>query len=288
MKPVIAPHDAWTLLQSGGALAVDCRHELANPARGARDYAQAHVPGAVYADLDHDLSDLSIEGRGRHPLPDAAAFSAVLGRWGITRDTIVLAYDDAGGAIAARLWWMLKLAGHERVALIDGGWPAWIADGLPVTSDVPERAATTYDVRFDSARIETSAGVQRFLADGSATLVDARAAPRYRGEVEPIDPVAGHVPAAVNRPFAENLDGGRFKLPERLREEFAQLLGSRAASDVAHMCGSGVTACHNLVAMEYAGLAGSRVYAGSWSEWIGDPARPVAVGAHPVGDGDIA
>jgi thiosulfate/3-mercaptopyruvate sulfurtransferase len=281
VSAVVSPREAWTLLDEGGALAVDCRHDLANPARGARDYAQAHVPGAVYADLDRDLSDLSIAGRGRHPLPSDAAFAAVLGRWGVTPDTWVLAYDDAGGAIAARLWWMLKLAGHDRVALIDGGWPAWLADGLPTTAAVPARTPTAYPVRLDASRIETTAGVERLLGDASGVLVDARAAPRYRGEVEPIDPVAGHVPGALNRPFSDNLADGRFKPPARLRAEFETLLGGRDPRAVRHMCGSGVTACHNLVAMEHAGLTGSRVYAGSWSEWISDPARPVAKGETP-------
>ena len=279
-SPVIPATDAWAALQRGGALAVDCRFDLADTARGERDYGAGHVPGAVYAHLDRDLADLSVRGRGRHPLPSDAAFSATLSRWGITPDTLVIAYDDGREARAPRLWWLLRIAGHARVAVIDGGWTAWLAASLPVSTEVPVPTRSDYRVRLDPAAYVSSDQVQSGLATGRIALLDARGAPRFRGENETLDPVAGHVPGAGNRPFADNLQpDARFKAPAQLRAEFEALIGSRDPAGVVLMCGSGVTACHNLLAMEHAGLAGARVYAGSWSEWISDPKRPVATGA---------
>jgi thiosulfate/3-mercaptopyruvate sulfurtransferase len=264
--------DAPTLaarIRAGDVLVVDCRFELADPGRAARDHARGHIPGAVYASLDDDLSDLSKTGLGRHPLPDAAAFSATLSRWGWTPDTPVVAYDDANGALAAaRLWWMLRLVGAREAAVLDGGIAAWTRAGFALDANV---------VRREPTRIVYTDALVEALKDARSLLVDARAAPRYRGEVEPLDKAAGHVPGAVNRPFADNLDAnGRFKPAAQLRAEFAQLLGSHRPADTIHMCGSGVTACHNLLAMEQAGLAGSRIYAPSWSGWTSDPSRPVA------------
>lgn len=271
------------LIAAGDARAIDCRFDPVGPAcdpsRGERDYAVAHVPGAVYAHLDRDLADLSLRGRGRHPLPNASAFSATLSRWGLSPTDQVIAYDDGNGAYAARLWWMLRLVGHERVAVLDGGFAAWRAAGAPLDHGVAAYPATRYVARYNDAAIATSDEVARGLADGSITLIDARAAPRFRGENETIDPVAGHVPGARNRPFADNLDAsGRFKSRDTLRAEIAPLIDAQGAVDVVLMCGSGVTACHNLLAMAHAGIAGARVYAGSWSEWIADPSRPIATG----------
>ena len=262
-------------------LIVDCRHDLADLQRGAREYAQGHIPGAIQADLQHDLSDLSKAGLGRHPLPDAAAFSAVLARWGWRAGLPVVAYDAASGALAAaRAWWMLRLSGARDVAVLDGGIAAWTAAGFPLSSEVPQRAPTTVDVRFDPAQIVYTSQLRQLQQNPQMLLIDARAAARYRGEVEPIDPVAGHVPGAVNRPFSDNLAAdGRFKPAADLRAEFAALLGAHAPQQVIHMCGSGVTACHNLLAMAVAGLPGSRLYPGSWSEWVADPTRPVARGS---------
>ena len=266
---------------TGKALIVDCRFELSDVERGARDYAEAHVPGAVYADLNRDLSDLSKTGVGRHPLPDDANFSAVLNRWGWSPDMFVVAYDDAGGALAAaRLWWMIRLVGSRRAAVLDGGLKAWNDVGFATTGDVPTRASTSNEVRFDASHIVMTDELQRLRGNPKTVLLDARGAPRYRGDVEPIDRVAGHVPGARNRPFADNLDAhGRFKTASQLRADFEILIGSRDPADVVHMCGSGVTACHNLLAMEHAGLTGSRVYAPSWSGWIADEHCAVAVGA---------
>lgn len=276
---LITVQELAALGADAGVLLVDCRHELADPGKGERAWTEGHLPGAVHAHLDRDLSDLRKPALGRHPLPDAADFAALLSRWGCDAARQVVVYDDAGGAIAARLWWMLRLAGHTAAAVLDGGFPAWLAAGLPVTREPPLPAACAVELAFQAKNLIDADTLQRELAADAVLLLDARAAPRFRGEVEPIDPVAGHVPGARNRPFALNLDArGCFKPRDALRAEFAGLLGARAAAQVVHMCGSGVTACHNLLAMEHAGLAGSRVYAPSWSGWIADPARPVARG----------
>lgn len=252
---------------------------LEQPERGFALYRDAHLPGAVYAHLDRDLSDLGRRGLGRHPLPHAEAFGRALARWNVAPDTPVIAYDQDTGAYAARLWWLLRCCGHQAVWVLDGGLDAWIAAGLPVEAQVPAAGAgPDYPVHFDPAAVVDAAGVRDALARGGL-LLDARGAARFHGEQEPIDPVAGHVPGARNRPFTENLEGGRFKPAERLRAEFSTLLAGRGAHEVIHMCGSGVTACHNALAMAHAGLPGSRLYAASWSGWIEDPQRPVATGA---------
>lgn len=264
-----------------GTLVVDCRFTLADPARGEREYREAHVPGAVYASLDHDLSDLSKRGLGRHPLPDAAAFAQTLARWGWQPGRHVVAYDAMGGALAAaRLWWMLGSAGIAA-SVLDGGWRAWTEAGLPVESGAAGAPATrAVPLRFDATRVVYFDTLAKLRTQPATLVLDARAAPRFRGDVEPVDAVAGHVPGARNRPFAENLTvDGRFKPAATLRAEFAAALAGHMPADVVHMCGSGVTACHNLLAMEAAGLAGSRLFAPSWSGWISDPTRPVAQGA---------
>lgn len=262
-------------------LIVDCRFELSDPLKGERDYHEGHIPGAVYASLDRDLSDLSrqAEGLGRHPLPLESAFNALLSRWGWRSGMQVVSYDGTGGALAAaRLWWLLRLAGVRGEAVLDGGYAAWLAAGLPVaTGDSPARPTTTLSLHYDVSQVLIDHAAVR---DGAAgQLLDARGAPRYRGDMEPLDRVGGHVPGALNRPFADNLGSdGRFKAPVQLREEFAAVLGDTTSDHVVHMCGSGVTACHNILAMEYAGLHGSRLYAPSWSGWVSDPTRPVAKG----------
>ena len=277
---LISPADLEQKVLRDDVLVVDCRFDLADADRAARDYAQAHIPGAVYADLDRDLADLSKQGGGRHPLPDAAAFSAVLGRWGWQPGLAVVAYDSANGALAAaRLWWMLRVVGERNVAVLDGGLQAWIAAGLPQRAEIPQRPPTRVDVSYDATQIVYTDELQKLQQNPQCVLVDARAAPRYRGEVEPIDPVAGHVPGARNRPFADNLaSDGSFKPADALRTEWGRLLAAHAPRDVVHMCGSGVTACHNLLAMEHAGLSGSRLYAPSWSGWIGTRENPIATG----------
>lgn len=269
-----------TRLDDPDWVVADCRFNLMDPAEGARQFAEGHIPGAVFADLDRDLSGPVTAATGRHPLPDPAAFAATLSRWGVDSSVQVVAYDAAGGAFAARLWWLLRWLGHPRVALLDGGWPAWQASGGPVSTDVT--TPTARDFRFDHPDNLAWVNEDYLLANISAgrdLLLDARATPRFRGEMEPIDPVAGHVPGARNLPLDGNLGAdGRFLPPDELRRRFVAVVGERSASSVIHMCGSGVSACHNILAMERAGLPGSRLYAGSWSQWIRDPARPIARG----------
>ncbi|KRE86786.1 sulfurtransferase [Rhodanobacter sp. Soil772] len=268
-------------LPAHAVLIVDCRFDLTDPAKGERDYLDGHIPGAVHASLDRDLSDLSrqAEGLGRHPLPLESAFNALLSCWGWQPGMQVVSYDAAGGALAAaRLWWLLRLVGVHEAAVLDGGYAAWLAAGLPVESGAAApRPVSKVSLRYNANQVLLDHVAVR---DGAAgQLLDARAAPRYRGDVEPLDRVGGHVPGALNRPFADNLGSdGRFKPAAQLRDEFLAVLGVNAPSHVVHMCGSGVTACHNLLAMEHAGLHGSRLYAPSWSGWVSDPSRPVAKG----------
>jgi thiosulfate/3-mercaptopyruvate sulfurtransferase len=258
---------------------VDCRFDLADVARGERAYADAHLPGAVYAHLERDLSGPVTPLTGRHPLPDATVLAAKCGALGIDGDVQVVAYDDAGGAFAARLWWLLRWLGHEAVAVLDGGLRAWREAGGPLSREVPRPTPRQFVARRDDSRSVDAARLALALDAGRCVLIDARAAERFAGEVEPIDPIAGHVPGARCAPFAANLGPDGLFLPAAdLRARYGALLGARAPGELVAMCGSGVTACHDLLALEIAGLPGARLYAGSWSEWIRDPARPVARG----------
>ncbi|TAL74619.1 MAG: sulfurtransferase [Rhodanobacter sp.] len=281
MKTTLVSVAELASMSAAAVLIVDCRKELADPAKGRHDYTLGHIPGAVYADLDSELSDLSKTGLGlgRHPLPSAAAFSQTLARWGWQPGLQVVAYDAGNGAMAAaRLWWLLRYAGQPAVAVLDGGYAAWLAAGQGRETAALRRTPNPVSVQFDAAQVVLDHAA--VLATPAPLLVDARAAPRYRGDSEPLDPVGGHVPGALNRPFADNLAAdGRFKPAAELRRDFLALIGNRPVNEVVHMCGSGVTACHNLLAMEYAGLAGSRLYAPSWSGWCSDRTRPVATGA---------
>ena len=260
-------------------LVVDCRFDLSNPAQGARDYAGGHIPHAVYAHLDDDLSDHSVTGMGRHPFPADAAFSSLLARWGVQKSTQIICHDAGNGSMAARLWWMLQAVGHRNAAVLDGGLAAWIGAGLPLQTEVDTRAASDVSVRFDGRHFATFEDIERDLVNQDLLLIDARGAPRFRGEIEPIDVVAGHVPGAINRPFTDNLGADEcFKSVDVLRAEFDALLAGKSPAHVVMMCGSGVTACHNLLAMHRAGLEGARLFAPSWSGWISDQQRPIAVG----------
>ena len=279
--PLVSPESLAHHLDDADVLVVDCRADIADPAKGRRDYEAAHVRNAVFADLDVDLSDLSQKGAlGRHPLPTDAALSAAFSRWNLTPDTHVVACDDANGALAAaRLWWLLRLAGHKHAYVLDGGLASWRAAGLPLESGKEKVRDAHIEAKLDRREVVWTDELERRRHDGTILLVDARAAPRYRGEAEPIDPKAGHVPGALNRPFSDNLDAsGRFKSAAHLRGEFYALIGAFQPWQVVHMCGSGVTACHNLLAMEAAGMQGSRVFAPSWSGWISDPSHPTAAG----------
>ena len=257
----------------------DCRHDLLDTARGERLYREGHVPGAYFAPVDSVLSGPKTSMNGRHPLPDPSLFALFLSARGVTDATQIVAYDDVGGQYAARFWWLARWIGLTRVALLDGGWPKWEAEGRARTGQVPDLRPGDVTVRTDPTRVWTAAEVQQRISDPASLLIDARAPERYRGDVEPIDPVAGHIPSAANRFFKANLRSDLTFLPAaELRREFEELLAGRSTADIGHQCGSGITACVNLFAMEYAGLTGSKLYAGSWSEWIADPARPVARG----------
>jgi len=266
-------------------LLIDTSFDLADTAAGERSHAQGHLPGAHYLHLDRDLSAAKTgpDGRfrGRHPLPDRAEFAARMAALGLRPGLQVVAYDGQGGMYAARLWWMLRWIGHAEVAVLDGGHAAWVAAGgaLSTAPALTEDLSTAAALPLPESLVPQldAAELQRQL--GRLRLIDARAPERFRGEVEPLDTKAGHIPGASNRLFKNNLqDDGRFKPAEQLRQEFDSLLAPYAPAEVVHQCGSGVTACHNLLAMEHAGLTGSQLYPGSWSEWSSDPARPVAQG----------
>jgi thiosulfate/3-mercaptopyruvate sulfurtransferase len=261
----LARHPEWRVF--------DCRHDLLKPELGREQYAGAHIPGAAFAHLDRDLSAPKSGRNGRHPLPDPAKFIAWLGAQGLTPADQVVCYDGGPGAMAARLWWMLRWVGHEAVAVLDGGYAKWVEEQRPVTAEVPEFAPTTYAGRVRPEMAVDVSHVARHL--GKELIVDARAAARWRGQAEPIDPEAGRIPGSVNRFNGGNLTPeGVHKPAAQLRAEFETVLAGRKPAEVVHSCGSGVAACHNLLAMEVAGLKGGRLYAGSWSEWIADPARP--------------
>jgi len=262
---------------------MDCRAGLADPREGQRRYAAGHLPGAQHAHLESDLSGPRGPDTGRHPLPDPTGLAARCSEWGIGPDTQVVAYDDAGGAYAARLWWLLRWLGHDAVAVLDGGIAAWEAAGGELVAGTTSVARRRFVAQPDDARW-CDAGEVIELVEGRqpGVLVDARGAARYAGEEEPFDPVAGHVPGALNLPYTGNLGpDGRFLPPGELSARYRAALGGRAASRAVVYCGSGVTACHDLLALEHAGLGGARLYAGSWSEWVGDATRPVRRGATP-------
>ncbi|MBV6417946.1 MAG: putative thiosulfate sulfurtransferase SseB [Steroidobacteraceae bacterium] len=262
---------------------LDCRFELAAPEAGAAQYAAGHIPGAQYAHLDRDLSGKTGPATGRHPLPDPERLAITFGRWGINSNVQVIAYDGGPGAYAARAWWLLRWMGHEAVAVLNGGFAAWHAAGLAVETYVRRRDPRLYTPRLQVDRSVAVDEVMKQRDAGAIQIVDARGADRFAGENETLDPVAGHVPGAKNRPFTANLGpDGRFLAVEALRGQWEALLAGRPVSELVSMCGSGVTACHNLLALEHAGLPGARLYAGSWSEWVRDPLRPVATGRDPV------
>jgi thiosulfate/3-mercaptopyruvate sulfurtransferase len=261
----LARHPEWRVF--------DCRHDLMKPALGEDQYAKAHIPGAAFAHLDRDLSAPKTGRNGRHPLPDPQTFIAWLGRQGLGASDQVVCYDGGPGAMAARLWWMLRWVGHEAVAVLDGGYAKWVTEERPVTAEAPRFPPTTYPGRVRPEMAVDVSHVARHL--GKELILDARAAPRWRGEAEPIDPEAGRIPGSLNRFNGGNLTAqGVHKPAAQLRAEYEAVLAGRGPAEVVHSCGSGVAACHNLLAMEIAGLRGGRLYAGSWSEWIADPQRP--------------
>jgi thiosulfate/3-mercaptopyruvate sulfurtransferase len=276
---LIQASDLMALMRDQSDVVVlDVSFDLTDTQAGERSHAQGHVPGAIYMHLERDLSGAKTGHNGRHPLPGRAAFAAAVGRFGIRPDVQVVALDGQGGMYAARLWWMLRWLGHAEAAVLDGGVASWQAAGGEMSTDaVVATTASPYPERPSLTATVSADELMNRL--GKSPLIDARAAERFRGEVEPLDKQAGHIPGARNRFYKDNLDAsGRFKSAELLRQDFTALCASQAPSHVVHQCGSGVTACHNLLAMEVAGLSGSMLYPGSWSEWSSDPSKPVARG----------
>jgi thiosulfate/3-mercaptopyruvate sulfurtransferase len=263
-------------LEDDAVAIVDCRFNLGDESWGEQAYVAAHIPHAVYAHLDRDLSGPKSGTNGRHPLPDPDAVTRTFTRFGITSGVQVVAYDQDNGMFASRLWWMLRWLGHDAVAVLDGGFAKWTAEGRDTRSGTETRAVQTFIAAPRPDLLATVDQVAALRTDRNWRLVDARAPERFRGDVEPLDKVAGHIPGAVNHYYQTNLDAdGSFRSPEELRAHMRATLGDHPADRIVCYCGSGVTACHNLLALEHAGLAGARLYAGSWSEWSSDPARPV-------------
>ncbi|MBW6453801.1 MAG: sulfurtransferase [Methyloprofundus sp.] len=274
---LISPEDLVNNLHQSNWFIFDARFNLADTQAGATAYRHGHIANARYAHLDRDLSSVITSFTGRHPLPDVNTLIHKLGAWGVSNSSQIVIYDDASGAIAGRFWWLLRYLGHENVAVLDGGLACWQKQGRPITTHLPKPTPTSYRPNINGAMLINAQTLEQQLAKNSIKLIDARAAERFQGKVEPLDPVAGHIPKALNRPFSLNLDAqGRFLPAAALQQQFRALIGTTSATQVIHMCGSGVTACHNLLAMEIAGLTGSKLYAGSWSEWIRNKNRAIA------------
>ena len=280
----------WTTLISADELAahidqcvvIDTRHELQDAQAGRRLYGEGHIPGAVFLHQDEDLAGARNGRNGRHPLPDRVRLAAQLARAGLSQAKQLVVYDAQGGQFAVRLWWLARWLGHAPVAVLDGGLDGWKRAGFPVTTVASQPLTGNFQEGEPLVSVVSADEVLANLATGARLVIDARAPERYRGEVEPLDPVAGHIPGALNRPLGMNLrPDGRFKPAEILRAELLSQIGTRAPADIVNQCGSGITACHNILAMELAGLSGSALYPGSWSEWCADPARPVAKGTEP-------
>lgn len=275
VSPLISVADLADHLEDPDWRVVDCRHNLAAPAAGEAAYQENHIPGAVFMHMDRDLSGPKTGHNGRHPLPEVALLVRRLEMLGIGNQTRVVAYDDCGGMMAARLWWLLRWLGHGAVSVLDGGFPAWVAAGQPVDGAAPQSRLGHFTARVQPWVVLASK-VLASLGHPGRLILDARAPDRFHGENETMDPVGGHIPGARNRFFRNNLTpDGHFKPAHELQREFLEILGALSPEQVIHQCGSGVSACHNLLAMELAGLPGSKLYAGSWSEWCSDPARPV-------------
>lgn len=281
LAQLITAEHLQSRLQEPNLVVLDCRFALDDPTYGAHSYGDGHIPGARFADLEHDLSGPKTKGvTGRHPLPEAAAMVNSLRAWGINNDSTVVLYDDGPGAFAARAWWLLTWLGkRDGVFLLDGGLKAWKDAGQALDANKPAGQAGSFTGQPDASLLLAAAQLQQRLGSAELTLLDARALPRFRGEVEPLDPVAGHIPGAQCAVFTDNLgNDGRFLPAEQLRARFDALRGARPVEELVAYCGSGVTACHNLFAMSLAGYPLAPLYAGSWSEWVTDPARPVAIG----------
>lgn len=276
---LISTNDLFAHLYDPAWVILDTRFDLLKPDWGGEDFQKSHIPGAIYVHMDHDMAAPVTPITGRHPLPDPAVFAARLQQWGVTPQKQVVAYDTTGGAFAARLWWMFRWLGHSSVAVLDGSFTTWLHENRPVTDDIQSSipAPSPYPYQLHPEMMVTALDVEALRQDPTYRVIDARTPERYRGKHEPIDAVAGHIPGAINRFHGLNLQqNGTFKSAETLRQEFGELVESVPADHLVVYCGSGVTSCHHVLAMEHAGLHGVRLYPGSWSEWIRDPARPVA------------
>jgi len=281
-RPLISAGELNDRLGADDLAVIDCRFYLAEPDRGESEYLESHIPGAIYAHLDRALSAPKTGTNGRHPLPEIAIIKKQFSDWGIDTNVQVVAYDADAGQIAARLWWMLRYLGHEQVAVLEGGFGAWAKAGHPTRGGREERSARSFQARPQTSMRIDIADLLRLNKTAPRLLIDARDPVRYRGDKEPIDPVGGHIPGARNRPWQENLDqDGFFLSSETLKEHYARVFRGASPDTTVVYCGSGVTACHDLLAMEHAGIRGARLYPGSWSEWCADPARPVETGPEP-------
>ena len=277
-SPLISTAELAAIANDPDLVIVDTRHDLINPSIGRDAYAEAHIPGAIYLSIDDDLSGAKTGKNGRHPLPEPEAFAAILGTKGISNESRVVVYDQGSAMFVGRLWWMLRWLGHDKVYALDGGMAQWLKEGRAVETTINTRAATTFKAAPRDHMRLTAAQTAAVISDPTRRILDARAAERYRGEVEPVDAVAGHIPGAFNRPFPNNLRDGIFKPADELKREFEAILAGRSPEQLIHQCGSGVSALANMIAMEHAGLSGSVLYAGSWSEWCSDDSRPIAKG----------
>ncbi len=274
---LITPTELASHLHNPAWVIFDCRHDLFDLGKGERQYREGHLPGAHFANVDIDLADDKDGRNGRHPLPSPNAFIAFLARHGVSNVSNIVAYDDVGGQFAARLWWMARWVGLDSVMLLDGGVTKWKSLGLALATEVPVPTPVALRGKADPLRVWSAAEVLAHIDDAKFALIDARPAERYRGETEPIDPVAGHIPGALNRFYKANLNADlSFRAPDAIKQDFLAMTNGRAAENIIHYCGSGVTACANIFAMEYAGLPGAKLFAGSWSEWVSDDSRPVA------------
>ena len=278
---IITASELNEILGKKDLVIVDCRFALADLSKGRKDYDTSHIPGAHYAHLDDDLSGEIIPGKtGRHPFPEINEFVKKCSAWGIDQNTQVVAYDYGHGGIAARLWFMLKWLGHEKVAVLDGGWKNWVSHKFPTSNILPDISAKEFQPSVHNERLVDAKTMETIIKNDKFLIVDSRAAVRYRGEEEPIDPVAGHIPGAVSAPFLENIgENGCFKNIEELKMRFEKILNDRSPENTVFYCGSGVTACHNLLALSHIGIDQVKLYPGSWSHWITDPGRPVETGA---------
>ncbi len=277
---LISAQELATNLTNPNWVVVDCRFSLDDTEQRRRDYQESHIAGAVYAHLDEDLSGPIIPGQtGRHPLPEVDTFVQTLSNWGIDNTVQVVAYDAFGGAIAARLWWMLHWLGHKAGAVLDGGWPGWQNEGGATNNGVETKQSRSFSPVLHPELVLTAAEIDKIRTDSTYRLFDSRSADRYRGENETLDPIAGRIPGAISLPFDRNWDSKKLFLPiDELKAHIQTQLGDTPSERTVFYCGSGVTAAHNILALAYAGLGEARLYAGSWSEWITDPARPVATG----------